>query len=191
MVMKNPFDFVYESDPVETINTMLQQTWNELCRYYDISTCMPELNCLFSGIDFQDPEIAAERLVASMLMEIMEDISRFSAWYRMPARSFGIISVREPSSNLIHWMLAPEANQRWRVILDKVTRMIRQYSGLIKAVVIMDTLLDEDSIDPSVRLVCACEPPHTIHLRKSIINRIEIFCDDCLKPYHFIGLLAF
>lgn len=170
-------------DPVETIHELLQRAWNELSAVYDVSTCLPDLNILFPGIDLDDPRKAAESLIAGMLLEIMENISRFSPWYRVPARSFGVISFRDPSTRQTRWLLAPEAVQRWNHLIGPLTEMIQRFGGLLRAMVLVDGLTESLPGDPCVQASCRCIPPRTIYLRKSILEKAEIICDTCLQPY--------
>jgi hypothetical protein len=172
-----------EFDPVEHITGTLQAVWIDLCKPFDVSTCMPELELLFMNVDLSEPGEAAENVLALMLLEVMESVSRFSPWYRRPARAFGVVSMRDAISNNSRWLLAPEAVLRWEEVLKKLRRLVRRYSGLIHAMILMDSLVADLPDDPSVSASCACLPPRRIHLRLSILKQSEITCEACLHPY--------
>ena len=120
----------------------------------------------------------------SMLQEVMEAVGRFSPWYKQPTRAFGLTSVRDPSSLRAHWLLAPEAAQRWGDILEQLCGVIRRYSGLIQAMLLVDDLMgDISGDDPCVTARCACWPPRSVQLRKSVLDKAEIICENCLQPF--------
>jgi hypothetical protein len=145
---------------------------------------MPELPALFAGADLSRPEQAAQSVVVSMLQEVMEAVGRFSPWYRQPARAFGLTSVRDPLTARTRWLLAPEAAQRWRDILEQLVGVIRRYSGLIRAMILVDDLMgDLPGDDPCVTARCTCWPPRSILLRKSVLDKAEILCEVCLQPF--------
>ncbi len=171
-------------DPVEALHASLEQAWGCLTQAYDATTSMPDMSSLFGGIDLSRPEQAAQAVVVSMLQEVMEAMGRFSPWYKQPARAFGLTSVRDPLSLLTHWLLAPEAAQRWRDILEQLSGVIRRYSGLIQAMLLVDDLMgDLSGDDPCVTARCACWPPRSVQLRKSVLDKAEIICENCLQPF--------
>ena len=172
-----------EFDPVEHITGTLQAVWDKLCKPFDVSTCLPDMEYLFSGVDLEHPGSAAEILIASMLLEIMENVSRFSPWYRRPARAYGVISFRDPKTNHPNWLLAPEAANMWADEIKNLKRLIKRYYGLIKAMILVDSLAADLPNDPCVSARCQCIPPRIINLRRSIIKQSEITCEACLSPY--------
>jgi hypothetical protein len=172
-----------EFDPVEHITGTLQAVWDKLCKPFDVSTCLPDFGDLFATVDLDQPAVAAELLVASMLLEIMQNVSRFSVWYRRPARAYGMISIHNPKTNHTDWLLAPEAAQMWAGEIQQLKRLIRRYHGLIQAMVLVDSLVASLPDDPCVSASCLCIPPRTIHLRQSILEKAEITCEACQAPY--------
>ena len=172
-----------EIDPIEEINGILKRAWYTLSSAYDISTCMPDLQVLFAGVKLNEPCLAAENLVASMLLEIMECVGRFSPWYKKPARAFGVIRMLDPGAKQSRWLLAPEAAQKWDAVINQLAEAIHRYHGLIQVMILVDSLMDDLPGDPCVSASCQCEPPRTIHLRKSILKHADITCDSCLQPY--------
>jgi hypothetical protein len=171
-------------DPVEALHASLERAWWCLSQAYDTTTSMPDLSSLFAGVDLSRPEQAAQAVVVSMLQEVMEAVGRFSPWYKQPARAFGLTSVREPLSLRSYWLLAPEAAQRWRDILEQLSGVIRRYSGLIQAMLLVEDLMGDISADdPCVTARCACWPPRTVQLRKSVLDKAEIICENCSQPF--------
>lgn len=172
-----------EFDPVEHITGALQAVWDRLCRPFDVSTCLPDTEVLFKNVSLDQPGAAAEIVVASMLLEIMENVSRFSAWYRRPARAYGVISIRNPKTNHTDWLLAPEAAQQWASEIQQLKSLIRRYRGLIRVMVLVDSLVVDLPNDPCVAAQCQCSPPRLIRLRQSVLEQAEITCETCQAPY--------
>jgi len=170
-------------DPIETLNATVESAWVTLCKAYDVSACLPDVQTLFEGVDLTRPNQAAESVVVVMLLEVMEGVGRFSPWYKMPSRAFGLTSVRDGKANKLRWMLAPEAVHKWQEILTPLSAVIRKYSGLIRAVVLVDDLMQDLPGDPCVTARCGCTPPRRIQIRRSVLTKAEILCDACLQPY--------
>lgn len=171
-------------DPIEMLNASLERAWVAVCDAYDVSACMPDIRTLFADVDLSQPQQAAEAVLVAMLLEVMESVSRFSPWYKQPARAFGLTSIRDLSTQRSRWILAPEAVQRWRDILCQLNELISRYSGLIRALVLVDDLMGKETDeDPCVVAQCACHPPRTIQLRRSVLYKAEIICELCLQPF--------
>ena len=170
-------------DPAELLTATIERAWIAICETYDATACLPNMQTLFEGADLFYPKQAAESVVATMLLEVVESIGRFSPWYKMPARSFGLTSVRDSQTNLIHWMLAPEATQKWQKVLEPLITVIHNYSGLIQAILLVDDLMRDIPGDPCVTANCGCLPPHTIQIRESVLDKTEIICELCMQAY--------
>lgn len=170
--------------PVEMLNEVLERIWDRLCITYDVNAEMPGLTALFNNVDLSNNGQAAQAVMVNMLCEIIESVSRFSAWYKKPARAFGLVSVRDGCSNNPRWLLASEAVYRWRNLLDDLAAAIRGNSGLIQAVVLVEDLINNTgSDDPCKTVVCACSPARQIRLRKSILGNTKLICEFCQKPF--------
>lgn len=171
-------------DPIETIQRSLAQAWDALCSTYGVLAAQPDLSVLFQGANLNDPDQAAETVVVNMLLELIEAVDRFSPWYRKPAHAFGLISMRDPVSGRLRWMLAPEGCRRYAHLLNPIMDAIDLGRGVLRALLLiegrMETLSGED---PPVILECACDPPHAIQVRRSIKDKAEIICDDCRQPF--------
>jgi hypothetical protein len=171
-------------DPVEMLSDLLEQIWHTLCCTFDATGILPDVNSLFEGIDLNDSIQAANRIVANMLLDLTENIGRFSPWYTRPTRAFGLISIREPVSKHSQWMLAPEAVQKWQNHLDRLSNAIEKNYSMLKAMILVEGLMGEN--DTHERLVtarCACTPPRTIQLTESVLEKAEILCDACMQPF--------
>ncbi len=171
-------------DPIEELDETLEHTWRTLCDYYDSGGELPDIQHLFDGAEITSPEKAAEIVLANMLMDVIEYISRFSPWYIKPARSFGLCAIRDAKTNCIRWILAPEAIQKWQTLIEPLAASIRQNSGLIQAVLYVENLMKSGSSqDECVTARCDCLPPHTIQIKKSALDRMEIYCNVCKQPF--------
>jgi len=178
-------------DPVELINGLLERAWGRISAAYDISSDLPDMWDLFKGTDLSNPDRAAEQVIANMLTEVIDCVCRFSPWYKLPARAFGLISVRDLSTRQVRWALAPEAIQKWDEVLAPMKTAFRKYSGLIQAIILVDNLMiDDPQGDPCVTAFCRCVPPRKIEIYRSILQQAEIVCDLCkhafiesFKPY--------
>jgi hypothetical protein len=170
-------------DPIETLNATIERAWLEVCHLFDVTACLPDPQALFEAADLSKPNQAAEAVLAAMLLEVMENVGRFSPWYKMPARAFGLTSMREGKAGRLRWTLAPEAVQRWHGALDSLAVVIRKYSGLIQAFVLVDDLMQDIPGDPCITAYCSCTPPHAIYISQSVLVKAEILCESCLQPY--------
>lgn len=170
-------------DPVEVLWETIERAWMAICHTYDVTACLPDMQTLFAQVNLSSPNQAAEVVLVVMLQEVVESIGRFSPWYKQPARAFGLTSTRDTKTNRVKWMLAPEAVQRWQGLLAPLADVIRKYSGLIRAMVLVDDLMADIDSDPCITARCGCTPPNTIQLRKSVLEKTEILCEKCLQHY--------
>jgi len=118
-----------------------------------------------------------------MLTEVIENVGRFSPWYKQPARAFGLISLRDPVTGQSRWLLAPEALLRWRELLKDLTEAIKNNNGLIQATLWVENLTEKQLEDPKVIAQCDCLPPKRIQINRSTLNKTAIICDDCQQPF--------
>ena len=171
-------------DPVELLNQALELTWHNLCCTYDASGKLPDTRSLFTNADLRQPRQAAQTVLANMLMEVMENVGRFSAWYTRPARAFGLISLHDPLSGQNRWMLAPEAVLQWQDLLQQLERAIDLNYSLIQAMLYVEDLLEQASPgDEWIIARCGCDPPRTIQVTRSVLDKAEILCHACLQPF--------
>ena len=76
------------NDPTDMLQDNLEYVWDELCRAYDLHRPLPDMQTLFDGAGLRSDSRSAEMILANMLLELMEEVDRFSPWYKMPARAF-------------------------------------------------------------------------------------------------------
>jgi hypothetical protein len=172
--------------PVSTIDeldTALDTAWRTLCEAYDVTAALPERDMLFVGAEFSQPIQAAEAILANILTEISEDVGRFSPWYKKPARSFGLIDVRDGTTRRVRWILAPEAAQRWEHLLRGMAVAIQKHSGVLQATRLVDTLMADEEDDPCILARCTCQPCHTILINRSMLASGKVICDDCHQVF--------
>lgn len=170
-------------DPVELVNGTIERAWDEICIAYDVTVQIPDMRDLFANANLSKPNRAAEIVIVNMLTEVIECVSRFSPWYKMPARAFGLISVRDQVTHRTCWTLAPEGAQRWQDILEPLTEAIRKYGGLIEAIILVDDLMLVSAQDSCLTARCGCIPPREIRIKQSILEQAEIVCDSCRQPF--------
>lgn len=171
-------------DPIEELDETLNHTWRTLCGYYDADGELPDVQSLFSGTDIAISRQAAEIAIANMLMDIVDRIGRFSPWYTKPARVFGLCAVHTMRTQCLRWVLAPEAVQKWEELIVPLAASIRQNSGLIQAMLYVESLTSgERCQDEYVNARCRCLPSHSIKVNRSILEEIEIYCNVCKKPF--------
>jgi hypothetical protein len=101
----------------------------------------------------------------------------------MPARAYGLTSMRDRTTNQVSWRLAPEAVQKWEAILKPLSAAIERYSGLIEAIILVDDLMLDKLEDPCVVARCSCVPPREIRIKQSILEQAEIQCELCRSAF--------
>ncbi|HEX6304302.1 MAG TPA: hypothetical protein VFZ76_08940 [Anaerolineales bacterium] len=170
-------------DPVELISGTLERAWEMISLTYDISANLPDMRELFEGANLSRPNQAAEKVIANMLMEVTECVSRFSPWFKMPARAYGLTSMRDRTTNQVSWRLAPEAIQKWEDSLKPLSAAIERYGGLIEAIILVDDLMLDKLEDPCVVARCSCVPPREMRIKQSILEQAEIQCELCRRAF--------
>ncbi|PWH17671.1 MAG: hypothetical protein DDG59_07790 [Anaerolineae bacterium] len=187
MKMDHPKEVI---DPIEAMQDLLTSIWSEMCRMYDVDAHVPDLPLIFEQVDLSDACIAAEKILVNLLLEIMEDVGRFSPFYRQPPRAFGVMSYRNPRTQRVEWILAPEGHRRWEMASNKLEWLISQYRGIFRAVILVEGwMMRSTPNDPQVLAYCHCEPPHAIQLKRSLVQKREILCDSCRHPYEMREVL--
>ncbi len=170
--------------PVDLLDT-LRQTWQAVCCAYDIAAPLPDMAALFEGADPSAPTQAAETVLANMLTEAMECISRFSPWYRQPVWAFGLELLRATPEAPAHWTLTPRALQDWQPVLRVLARAIERNIGLIlsaRVIASLDAQRSPDE-DPCVMAACLCVPPRVILVNRSVLEQAQIRCDSCRELF--------
>jgi hypothetical protein len=169
---------------VDVLDSVLDETWRTLCDAYDVTAALPDMRTLFAYADLFSPSEAAEAVVASMLLEIVDSIGRFSPYYRLPSRAFGLISVRDAATCQVSWILAPDGAQRWQHLLEYLADTIQRNSAVIQATMIVDGLMDEPvARDVCVLAACECAPQRTILINRRLLRRGEVICGSCRHPF--------
>lgn len=162
----------------------LRQVWQTVSRTYDVVTAMPEPASLFDDAPLEDTRATAEMVLVNMLLEVMEGVDRFSPWYIQPASAFGLTTVLDEVTRRVYWGLSRKGMARWRSQVNDLSAVIKQHSGLIQAMILVDGLLtavtDEDEI---ILAQCHCLPCRYIRVKKSILRKTEIICDICHRPF--------
>ena len=171
------------TNPIELLDNTLEQSWRALCEAYEVDADLPNAQILFAHAPIKTPPKAAEVVLVNMLTEVIENVGRFSPWYKQPARAFGLVSLRDPATGRTRWLLAPEALQRWVNLLQALIRAIKLNNGLIQATLLVENLADEELDDPQVIAQCDCYPPKRIQINLSILDKTAIICDECQQAF--------
>lgn len=179
--MKSDLDAI--SDPIETFNALLERIWQNLCCTYDAIGDLPDFKSLFGNANGHNPFQAAKQVFTNMLLEIMQNIGRFSPWYTRPARAFGLTSLRDPVDQSKRWMLAPEAVLQWQPLLESLSQAIEKNYSLIQAMLYVENLMVEPSPEEWYLAQCQCAPPRHIRITRSILEKAEIICEACKQPF--------
>lgn len=174
-------------DPIEQLQNILMIGWDEMCTLYDARACLPDLRTIFDQVDLKDPCIAAEQIVVNLLLEVMEEVSRFSPWYKKLPRAYGLTSIRDSQKDRMRWVLAPEGYQQWELFINKLEWLILNYRGIYQALLLVEGLMSRSTpTDPQIVASCQCDPPKLIHLRRSVLETGEVVCDHCRSPYRVV-----
>jgi hypothetical protein len=159
----------------------LDYAWQVICRTCDVSADLPDMQLLFEGADPFAPDQAAETVVANMLLEVMESISRFSPWYKKPME---LIRVRDTATNRCNWLLSTTARQQWQALLQPLANIIEHHTGLILAGNLIEDFEVSAVPDKSRVLAhCQCSPPRVILVNRSVLDHAEIVCDTCQQMF--------
>lgn len=162
----------------------LQHVWNVLCTNYDVTAELPPASQLFEHVDPSVPDEAAEIVLVTMLTEIMENVGRFSPWYRHPAVDFGIGMYHNPQTGITEWFLTAEALITYSALLIRLSAAINHNTSVILATRFLDSLDRQPDPDAPRRLaMCKCSPPRTILVCDAVIAEAEIVCDACRQPF--------
>ena len=171
-------------DPADAFGAELDRVWLTVSETYDVKAGLPDIQTLFKGVDLGDARQAARGVLVNMLDEVIQNVCRFSTWYTQPARAFGLTSVRDSLTQQTRWLLAPEAEQRWKHELQALVDVIDENCGLLQAVLLVDKLMEEaPENDPYVVIRCRCSPERRIQVRSSILRTAELICDECKHAF--------
>jgi hypothetical protein len=171
-------------DPADAFGAELDRVWRTVSETYDVKAGVPDIQTLFKGVDLDEARQAARGVLVNMLDEIIQNVCRFSKWYTQPARAFGLTSVRDSFTHQTRWLLAPEAERRWKNELKVLERVIDEHCGLLQAVLLVDRLMEEaPEEDPYVVIRCRCSPERRIQVRRSILKTAELICDECKHAF--------
>ncbi len=171
-------------EPVEELTDLLEQIWQEFCCTFDAAANIPPYQDLFADANLDQPSEAAQIVLANMLLEVMESTGRFSPWYTRPARAFGLVSIRHTTSAKNLWRLAPEAIQKWQWHLDGLANAINENYSVLQAILLVEQLMERAANpEPLIMPRCRCNPPRTIQVTCSVLEKAEILCHACHHPF--------
>ncbi len=162
----------------------LQNIWKDVCQTYDVIAPRPQAATLFANTSLIRPYDAAQSVLVNMLLEVIENIDRFTPWYTKPARLFGLETHVNQASNRVDWHLTTDGCDQWWGHIDLLAAVIEKNANLIRAMVLVDSLITAVSLDNSRILAqCHCVPACFIHVKQSILQNTAIVCDLCQQPF--------
>jgi len=185
-------------DPIEQLNDVLGRTWYLLCCTYDATAALPDFKTIFCGVSISGTFQISQAVLVNMLLEVMENIGRFSPWYTRPARAFGLLEIRgtagtqkpettdrrSAKSGSQAWILAPESVMKWQPALAELSQVIEANYPFIQAMLLVEDLMDRiEPGDEWVSARCWCKPPREIQVTQEILDKGDIRCDACLHPF--------
>jgi hypothetical protein len=169
--------------PIDLLEA-LEYVWRSICQTYDLTAALPETQALFEGVDPSLPNLAAETIVANMLLEAMENIPRFSEWYTRP---LGLRRIQAVGTARGRWSLSPATYQHWRACVESLAIVIEHNVGLLLAADLIGDLIKATGRDAArVMARCDCLPPRVILVNRSALAAAEIVCDTCERPFYAI-----
>lgn len=171
-------------DPIQALDAALGRAWTALCRHFNVTASLPATQALFEGVNPDDPCEAADQVFVNMLDCIMESVDRFSPWYRRPARAYGLMPIKDSPTQPTRWVLAPEAWQLWEGLVLPLAQAIAPNRAVIQATRLVDQLMNGTADeDPYITVRCQCLPLREIHVRRSILTKTDLICDNCRQPF--------
>ncbi|MEN8240667.1 MAG: hypothetical protein ABFS17_02005 [Chloroflexota bacterium] len=175
-------DITNPMNQIEDFYGVMDYSWQSLRKEFDVDSSLPDIKCLFIGVNLEDSAAGAEGVLINMLTEITERVHRFSPWYRCPARAYGLISLRDPATHKVFWKLAPEAVQRWQKILEPIECEIAYKSSLIEMIMTIDQIEFEPN-QKSVLAICECQPPKELLVNQLFLAEEGVICNACQQNF--------
>lgn len=175
---------IRDQDPIDAFYEVLSSVWGKVTWEFDVQAGLPSLTTLFAGLGSFDPCVVAETILRNMITEVTQQVHRFSPWYKLPARAFGLIAFRDVGTHQHSWYLAPEAIMKWQDEIQKIAGEIDTKRGLIQAILVVDDmdLLEQDR-QPKIVAVCKCIPPVELLVAREFLDNQEIVCNDCQETF--------
>ena len=172
-------------DSLEVLDSAIETGWYEICQHYDVSAPNPPLEQLFREADLNTSSEAAEVVVVNMLLDVIEQVDRFSTWYTRSAQDFGLTSIWNCETKCHQWILTMEAYIQWIDVIQGIRQAVEANLGVLQGIVLVDHLMNHRKSDPSPCIIahCNCSPPRFIKINTSALEKAKIICDACLEPF--------
>lgn len=169
-----------KNDPMEGFYNVLRITWDNLIRHFDIQSDLPETGALLVDVEPYDPCMAAETIIRNMITEITQLVHRFSPWYTLPARAFGLVSFRDILTHKNEWRLAPEAIEKWNKQIELIATEIDKKRGILQVMLYVSNVnILEQNPSETIVAVCECTPPVEILIQREFLTSRNIICNEC------------
>jgi hypothetical protein len=128
--------------------------------------------------------MAAETIIRNMITEITQLVHRFSPWYTLPARAFGLTSFRDIITHKNEWRLAPEAIEKWSDEIEFIAAEIDRNNGMIQVIMYVSNVdILEQNSDATIVATCNCDPPVEIIIQRNFLESREIVCNECDRSF--------
>lgn len=170
-------------DSLDYFDRAIDHAWNAISSTYDVTAPPPSIEALFRKVDITSTGEAAEDVIANMLLEVIENIDRYSPWYTKPASEFGLTSVWNCEQKCHQWILTMEAYIRWIGVIHNLQTAIDKNCSVLQGILLVDELMNDQEEDECVIAHCGCEPPRYIKVKCSMLDQANIICDACLQPF--------
>lgn len=177
-----PKDSNYQ-DSLEYFDRAIDHAWEKISATYDVTAPCPTIESLFRKVDIHSTSEAAEDVVTNMLLEVIENVDRYSSWYTKPACEFGLTSVWNCQNKCHQWILTMESYIRWAGVINNIKAAIEKNKGVLQGLLLVDELMNDREEDECVVAHCGCDPPRFIKVKTSMLEKANIICDACLQPF--------
>jgi heterodisulfide reductase subunit B len=164
----------------EDIFAVLDWIWRDVSHSHDVLSERPSLGQLFDAVDLGSPVKAAEMVIANMLLEVIQQVDRFSPSYKKPASAFGLTSSRVRYDRNLRWILSPEGVRCWGTHIQKLASLIRKDVGfIVVSMYLQGQDPDEGGNLKLIKVRCSCIPPRYLLMPAPLMDRHKIICEEC------------
>lgn len=170
-------------DSLEYFDRAIDHAWDKISTSFDVTAPCPSIESLFRRVDISSTSEAAEDVVTNMLLEVIENVDRYSTWYTKPACEYGLTSVWNCQHKCHQWILTMEAYIRWVSVIHNIQTAIEKNKGVLQGILLVDHLMNDSPQEECVIAHCGCEPPRFIKVKTSMLDKANIICDACLQPF--------
>lgn len=163
---------------------VLCAAWQTIKDCFDLTAELPGWDSVLSGVDLAHPVEAAGQILVNLLLEAMEQVNRFSPWYKASPEAFGLHRIPgTTTAESPRLRLTSEAMEQWHPTLDVLARAIADELELPE---IQTTIESTKWMSrPLVAATCACKPdPPITWVPPYTLLDAALYCSICGQPLH-------